>query len=430
MRILSNLVIASLVMSVGSIPALAQFNPYYYYESLQHQNEINAYYNQQAWNQTNAAALRNGANQNAALVACRKAPGGCNGRFTPGAIHSGPGAIATLLGKSDVERQQIIAQATGFLGSYGRYSARLGLPRNDLASSSTLCLLTAVNVFRGEVPNISPAAAARVLTQAQRVISNNGSIASMGNAARQQQYEVLAINAAYLDSEFRTAQAAGDQQRVARVRQLAGAIIKDITGTAPEKVRLTATGISLDGVGSAAPRPGVAQNSVQHSSDPGGYVGGSTRFAFDPAAVITPRNGSRVAAFDQLVRSKGGDPRDVAWGAAVAFATYYQVDRELMLTNRQIIGTVTLARAHLLAQAEGATNRDKQQLYENIASQAMEFIEGLRDIESQRPLGDAHALNNRTRAARTHAHSSIEYLLQPYRLADFNMTPDGMVKVR
>jgi hypothetical protein len=146
---------------------------------------------------------------------------------------------------------------------------------------------------------------------------------------------------------------------------------------------------------------------------------------------------TKVVQFDQLVRSRGGDPNDVAWGAAVAFAAYFYIARDVQMTNRQIGGTVALARAQLAEAAATASDQQKREAYNQIAAPAMQMLNlysaAQRNQASDSRFGDSMG---RQDAARTvgqlhkDALSSISLLLNPYRLEDFEMTPDGLVKVR
>ena len=441
---------ALIATALGAAPCLGQaYDVDDYYTSDSYNRRVDeARDSQRQFAELGMQNLRNNRMMNDALNTCRKASGGCHGRFTPNpAVHAGPGLIAQSMGKTPAEVQQFTQVANALLNNYGQTAGRLALARNDIAASMAYAFVNAVIVYNGAVPNPSPAMLAKVTDQARQILSNDGNIAMMDNAHRQARYEQLAIIGTYLDAEMRAAKAAGDAPRQVRLRAQAAGLVRDLTGAQPERFTLTANGVVVNG---AEGRPSAPSGTAPHLANTPAAAKGSTglpipnsttSFTYDPGAVINPQDLANLAAFDQIVRSRGGNPHDLAWGAVTSFAISYFILRDVQMTDRQIKGTVVLARRLLLeSDAGGAlSDRDKQQAYERLSSRAMESLNSWRYNQRERAnnnndprseLNNGYAINQVTQAQRQHAQSSIESLLSPYKLADFNMTPDGLVKVR
>ena len=380
-----------------------------------------------------------------ALTRCRQTAAGCHSRFAgnPGS-HPGVTSIASLLGRTPAEKQQLATQAGTLLAAYWPVATRLGLARNEVAASMGYCFASAMSVWRGQVPVLSPQPLAKVVAQTRQLLSSNGSMAAADDAERQKRYERYAIIGVYLNTEFRAASEAGDQARIASVRKMAGEMVQDIAGVAPGQLTLARDGtVTVSGKTVPAPatvaRPvaGRPARAVPQPAQVPTASGGATRFSAGQPQLGDRAMLAKVAQFDQLVRSRGGDPNDVAWGAAVAFAIYFYVGRDVQMTNRQIAGTVALARTQLAEAAATASDQQKREAYNQYAAPAMQMLnlysDAQRNQASVSRFGESMGRQDAARmVGQLHkdALSSISLLLNPYRLEDFEMTPDGLVKVR
>ena len=260
--------VALVALTLGSEAALAQaydVDDYYTTDAYNRRND-EARDSQRQFAELGMQNLRNNQMMNSALNACRKAPGGCHGRFTPNAaIHAGPGLIAQSMGKTPAEKQQLTQLGNGLLANYGQTAGRLGLARNDIAAPMAYAFVNAMIVYNGAIPNPSPPMLASVSAQARQLLANDGNIAMMNNASRQARYEQLAIIGMYFDAEMRAAKTAGDGPRQVRLRRQAAGLIHDLTGQQPEQFTLTANGVLVNG---AKPVPGRPAAAVPTSNAP------------------------------------------------------------------------------------------------------------------------------------------------------------------
>lgn len=199
-------------------------------------------------------------------------------------------------------------------------------------------------------------------------------------------------------------------------------------------------GASADGA--VEPVPKVAPN----VPEPGSTILAQpqTRFVFDRADMINRQDERKIARFNALVRHYSGDDHDLAWGATMAFGVYYYIAGNAVMTNRQLVGTLRLARGRFVASADqlGAmTNRDKQQSYETLAVRAVDALDAHEDTKRARAENDAtpddsgkrhiDGLNRQAMdASRRSAQAALDGLLLPDSLNDFRMTPDGLIRIR
>ncbi len=393
---------------------------------------------QESWFRTNTAAIWEDQNKRRALALCRRSAEGCHSRFTVGAgTPTGPAALATSMNGSTEVKAQLTVTATALLETYGQVATTLGLPRNDVAAPMAYCFLTAMLIHGGQPPALTRGLTQKVLQQTRAKLANDGGMALTNNAGRRERYELLGIVGVYLNSELRAATKEGDEPRLTRLRRLAGSVVTSLAGVAPEQLIVTDAGVVPSGKPVAVATPGAGGPAPTVVLNPTS----TTRFAFDPAAVVNPRDRANLAEFDRLVRANAGDVHDLAWGATTAFGIYYFLLRDVRLTPRQLRGTSELARRLLLESdaVAASTDRDRQQAYEKIASNAMELLVSYRLNERERarnnndpssPVNNAYLLNQTADGIRKSAASSIEALLNPFSLRDFNLTVDGLVKMR
>jgi hypothetical protein len=391
-----------------------------------------------SWARTNNAVMWEEFNKRKALEHCRKAPGGCHSRFsTRAGAPTGPGVLAASMTGSPEMKQQLTVTAAALLDTYRQVAITLGLPRNEVAAPMAYCFLTAMLIYNGQTPALTPRLLQRVTQQTRTQLANDGGMALTNDAGRRERSELLGIVGVYLNSEFRAATQASDAPRLTRLRRLAGSVVTGLAGVAPEQLTVTDAGVIASGraappatTGGDAPGPAAVLNPTT-----------TTRFAFDSGAMLNPRDWVNLVEFDRIVRTNGGDVRDLAWGATTAFGIYYFLLRDVRLTPRQLRGTSALARRLLLESdaVAASTERDRQQAYEKMASNAMQTLNSYRQNEKERAannnnrlstVNNAYALNQVADAIRTSAASSIDALLSPASLRDFNMTADGLVKMR
>jgi hypothetical protein len=375
-----------------------------------------------SWDSFNQRAMQraiiNANQKKAALAACRRTAQGCTGRFTPGAGNPGAAMIARELGKSPQEQARINALAVRHLATYRQVATHLGLPTNDIAGPMAYAFLTAMQVNTGQSPGITRPLTQIVVGQARQMIANNGGIALLDNAKRQEHAEALAINGAYLATEFTEAQRTNDAPRMARTKQLAAQVVRAITGVEPAALAVTSKGVVETGVKSAAGSGGTVAPVLNAAS--------STRFAPNGGAPLDRQNAGLINQFNQLLRQRGGDPNDLGWGMAGSFAILYFIAQGVEVNNRQLAGTARFASQLFLSSNDGArsTDSDRQQIYERMAVDAMGAYEEFQRAQSS---GDTYIRNIHTNGARERARNSLRVALLPYSLSDFDLMPDGLV---
>lgn len=361
------------------------------------------------WDRINQQAMQRAiiraGQKKAALAACRKTAAGCTGRFTPGAGHPGVAYIARELGKTPQEQLTIRELSTNYLATYNKVGSYLRLPANDLAGPMAYAFLTAMRVYKGESPAVSPALTQIVVGQAREMIANNGGIALMNSAQRHEHAEALAINGAYLASEFEEARRLNDAPRLTRAKRLAGQVVEQIVGARPEALAITNKGVVATGVNAPATgeRVGVTLNAAT-----------TTAFVWNNADIVDQNNMASVNQFNQLLRQRGGVPNDLAWGMAGSIAILLGLGEGVQFSNRQLAGTAETARRLMLEAGISGANRDRQQAYEKLVAIAM------RHLSEEQRFGPG--------TSSTSARYALGDILKPFYRQDFSMTPDGLVK--
>jgi hypothetical protein len=137
-----------------------------------------------------------------------------------------------------------------------------------------------------------------------------------------------------------------------------------------------------------------------------------------------------VAAFDNIVRARGGIPGDPAWGMVTALSINMLIAKNVRMTDRQVRGSLAAARKLLRSPGNAATGRT----YGSFAAQAVQIQNSMRkafqtgDECSANDRADGQSSCNTIPKLRSMAAIAIDAMLHPHTLFEFELTPDGLVK--
>lgn len=138
------------------------------------------------------------------------------------------------------EKNQMVQLLGGYLTEYEKAARAAGKP-NDLALAITAALVFNSSIYNG-TPEPAEARIMEIRDALAELMSEGGTTANLGDRQKQELYETMVIFTMLAKAGYEEARKNGDDKSLEIYRQLAGQILRSVSGMAPEQINLSGDG--------------------------------------------------------------------------------------------------------------------------------------------------------------------------------------------